>query len=64
MAKQTKAQLAAKERYNKSKTKTYLIRLNKELDKDVIEILESQDSKNGYIKDLIRMDYLNNNSVD
>lgn len=62
--KQTKAQLRAKERYNKSKTKTYCLRLNKETDKDVIEILESQDSKQGYIKALIRLDNLIDNSID
>ena len=56
MAKQTKAQLMAKERYNKSRTKTYCLRLNKETDKDVIEILESQNSKQGYIKELIKRD--------
>jgi hypothetical protein len=64
MAKQSKAQLKAIDKYNKAKTKTYLIRLNKETDKDVIEILESQKSKQGYIKELIRLDYLRDNQID
>lgn len=54
--KTSKAQLKAVERYNKEKTTTICIRLNKETDKDIIEILESVNNKNGYIKDLIRYD--------
>lgn len=56
MAKQTKAQLAAKERYNKANTITLCLRMNKKTDKDIIDILESQESKTGYIKELIRQD--------
>lgn len=56
MAKQTQAQLAAKERYNKANTITLCLRLNKKTDKDIIDILESQESKTGYIKELIRQD--------
>lgn len=56
MAKQTKAQLKAKERYNKANTITYCLRLNKNTDQDIIEILNSVGSKTGYIKELIRMD--------
>lgn len=64
MAKQTQAQLRAKEKYNKEKTKTYLLRLNINTDKDIIEILDSVGSKSGYIKELIRLDNLSNNSID
>ena len=58
MAKQTPAQLKAKERYNKANTVTICLRLNKKTDKDVIEILDTVDSKSGYIKELIRLDNL------
>ena len=35
---------------------TLCLRLNKSTDKDIIEILESKESKSGYIKELIRQD--------
>lgn len=60
----SKAQIKAIEKYNKEKTKTYLLRLNKETDKDIIEVLESVKSKQGYIKDLIRNDINLENSID
>ena len=60
----SKAQIRAVDRYNKAKTKTLCIRLNTETDKDIIEILERVDSKQGYIKDLIRLDILRDNSID
>ena len=53
---QTKAELIAKAKYNKSKTRTYCLRLNLNTDKDIIEILDSVKSKQGYIKKLIRED--------
>lgn len=52
----SKAQIKASSKYNKEKTLTVCLRLNKETDKDIIEILESVNSKQGYIKDLIRYD--------
>lgn len=68
MTKQTKAQIRAKDRYNKENTVTYCLRLNKNTDKDIIARLESPvdigGSKNGYIKSLIRMDILLDNQVD
>ena len=54
--KTSKAQIKAVERYNKANTITICIRLNKETDKDIIEILGSVNNKQGYIKDLIRYD--------
>lgn len=54
MAKQTQAQLRAKEKYNKEKTITLCIRLNKTKDQDIIDILNSKKSKQGFIKYLIR----------
>lgn len=56
MAKSSKSQIEAIAKYNKEKTKTYLLRLNKETDKDIIELLEDTDNKTGYIKSLIRED--------
>lgn len=53
---QTKAALKAKAKYNKTKTRTYCLRLNLKTDKDIIEILESVTNKQGYIKQLIRED--------
>lgn len=64
MVKQTPAQLKAKKKYNKEKTKTYLLRLNKTTDKDIIDTLDNVGSKSKYIKDLIRLDIINNNSID
>ena len=49
MTKQTQAQLKAKEKYNKANTITYCLRLNKNTDKDIIELLNSVGSKTGYI---------------
>lgn len=44
------------DRYNKAKTTTVLLRLNKSTDTDVIKALEQQLNKSGYIKALIRED--------
>ena len=46
----SKAQIKASNKYNKDKTLTICLRLNKETDKDIIEILERVNSKQGYIK--------------
>lgn len=45
----------AKNKYNKEKTKAYCLRLNLKTDKDIIEILDHANSKQGFIKALIRM---------
>ncbi len=47
------------DRYNKTKTTTVLLRLNKSTDADVINALEQQPNKSGYIKALIRADIKN-----
>lgn len=60
----SKAQIKAVNKYNRDKTVTICLRLNKETDKDIIEILDSVNSKQGYIKDLIRLDILRDNSID
>ena len=50
------AQIKASQKYNAKATKTVLIRLNLEKDKDIIKNLEEQESMMGYIKRLIRTD--------
>ena len=55
----SKAQIKASNKYNKDKTFTVCLRLNKETDKDIIELLDSVKSKQGYIKELIREDLPN-----
>lgn len=64
MAKQTEAQLRAKAKYNKTNTVGYCLRLNKNTDKDIIDILDKVGSKSGYIKELIRLDNIRDNQVD
>ena len=44
------------DRYNKAKTTTVLLRLNKSTDADIINRLERTQNKTGYIKTLIRAD--------
>lgn len=44
------------DRYNKAKTTTVLLRLNKSTDADIINALDRQPNKSGYIKALIRAD--------
>lgn len=44
------------DRYNKAKTITVLLRLNKSTDADIINRLERTQNKTGYIKSLIRAD--------
>ena len=60
LTKASKAQIKASNKYNKDKTLTVCLRLNKETDKDIIEVLdilsEYDISKQGYIKNLIRED--------
>lgn len=58
---QTKAELRAKNKYNKVNTRTYCLRLNLKTDSDIIGILDYVSkcglSKQGYIKSLIREDH-------
>ena len=44
------------DRYNKTRTTTVLLRLNKSTDADIIERLDKTKNKTGYIKSLIRVD--------
>lgn len=56
MAKTPDYDLRAIEKFNKEKTTTVCLRLNKNTDADIIAKLESVPSKMGYIKALIRAD--------
>lgn len=48
----TKAQNA----WNRINTITFTVKLNKHTDEDIIEALDKVESRNGYIKHLIRKD--------
>jgi len=55
MAHQTPHQ-TPQQKYDKTHTKGVYLKLNKETDRDIIEHLQKQDNKQGYIKKLIRED--------
>lgn len=50
--------------WSKNNTKGFYIKLSKSTDADIIEWLSDCKNKQGYIKELIRMDILANNSID
>ena len=52
----TKAEIRASNKYNKEKTISVQLRLNKTTDADIITKLATVPSKMGYIKELIRKD--------
>ena len=52
----SKAQTEAVKRYQERNTRLMSIRLNLNTDADIIQRLEEVDSKQGYIKKLIRQD--------
>lgn len=56
--------LEAINRYQKKNIIQLNIRLNKKTDADIIAALESVSNKQGYIKELIRLDILRDNSID
>ena len=45
-------------KYNKENTTTYLLRCNNKTDSEIINHLNAQENKNGYIKGLIMSDYI------
>lgn len=47
---------AAQRKYDKENTKSYTFRFMKTTESDLIEKLDSQENKSGYIKSLIRAD--------
>lgn len=52
----SKALIEAQKRYNREKTKSVIIKLNKTTDADILAKLDTVGNKQGYIKDLIRND--------
>ena len=52
----SKAQVRASRRYNDANTRQVKLVLNLRTDADILEQLDRQPSKMGYIKDLIRED--------
>ena len=54
----TKSQVKASTKYNKANTTTLCLRFNLKTDKDIIDALETVENKTGYIKELIRLDYI------
>ena len=52
----TEARKRAREKYNKANYKAYTFRFHKTHEADVIERLEEQLNKQGYIRELIKKD--------
>ena len=52
----SQAKISANARYNEKMVKRYNLGFNRATDADVIEQLDKQESKQGYIKGLIRKD--------
>lgn len=60
----SKAQLRAQAKYDKDNTIQIKLKLNKKTDRDIIDRLSAADNIQGYIKELIRLDILRDNSID
>lgn len=60
----SKAQLRAQAKYDKDNTVQVKLKLNKKTDADIIKRLAAADNMQGYIKELIRLDILRDNSID
>lgn len=60
----SKAQLRAQAKYDKENTVQCKLKLNKKTDADIIKRLSEADNIQGYIKELIRLDILRDNSID
>ena len=56
----TKAQMRASMEWHKKHLTQIKFNLNNETESDIIEWLEAKDNKQGYIKDLIRVDIAKN----
>lgn len=52
----TEAQKKARDKYNKEHYKVVNFKVNRETKKDILEHLEAQPNKQGYIKELIKQD--------
>lgn len=51
-----KRKYGSQEKYDKANTKQFMMKLNLNTDKDILEWLDKQSNKQGAIKDLIRED--------
>ena len=60
MKKSSEARLRANAKYDKTNTKSILLKLNLKTDSDILEKLEEVGNKQGYIKELIRRDIKKN----
>ena len=60
----SKAQLRSQAKYDKDNTVQVKLKLNKKTDDDIIKRLSAADNVQGYIKELIRLDILRDNSID
>ena len=60
----SKAQLRAQAKYDTANTIQIKLKLNKKTDTDIIKRLSEADSKQGYIKELIRSDIKADNQID
>lgn len=54
----TEAQKKASKKYDQHNTKVITFKFNKTTDADILEQLERQDNRQGYIKQLIRNDIM------
>lgn len=52
----SEAKIKAQARYDKENTKSYVLKLNKKTDADILAKLEDVTNKQGYIKELVRKD--------
>ena len=52
----TEAKRQANAKYDKSHTRSIMLKLNKTTDADILASLESKGNKQGYIKELVRKD--------
>jgi len=59
----TKAQLNAQYKYDKANTQQIVLKLNTKSDSDILAKLQSENNKQGYIKDLIRKNMRNTGDV-
>lgn len=50
----SEAQRRAVAKYDEANTVSYTIKLNKTTDSDIINLIDSQDNKQGYIKNVLR----------
>lgn len=56
----TEAQIKASRKYDANNTVQFKMKLNIKTDSDILRKLDSVESKQGYIKNLIRADIMNN----